>query len=313
MSTVVVTGASGFIGRKLCAALRADARVRAVVRNDDVEGPWDEAVRADLAQDDLPPGAFEGVDAVFHFAGKAHDLSLRHSDDAEYRRVNVDGTRRVLEAAARAGVARFVFASSVKAMGDGDGDPAPTTPYGRSKLEAEALVLRGGFVREPVVLRPSLVYGPGVEGNLGGMLRAVVAGRFPVPPQIANRRAMIHVDDVVRAAIGSAHRPEAVGRVLVLGDGVPYSTFGIYAAMRRALGLGLPRASLPAAVWLLLAKAGDVAGFVLRRRAPFDSAAYRKLFGSAWYEPSDLRRLLGLEHLQTLDDALPEMVARFAR
>lgn len=313
MSTVVVTGAAGFIGRALCATLRADARVRAIVRRDGVEGPWDETLRVDLARDDLARDAFDGVDVVFHFAGKAHDLAERHGDEDEYRRVNVDGTRRVLEAAARAGVARVVFASSVKAMGEGDGVAAPSTPYGRSKLAAEELVLRGGFVREPVVLRPSLVYGPAVEGNLGAMLRAIAAGRFPTPPRIANRRAMIHVDDVVRAAIASARRPQAVGRALVLGDGVAYSTFAIFAAMRRALGREVPRASMPAAAWLLLAKAGDVAGFVLRRRAPFDSAAYRKLFGSAWYEPSDLRTLLGLERLKTLDDALPAMVARLGR
>ncbi len=313
MNTVVVTGASGFIGRRLCEALRTGARVRAVVRRDGVDGPWDEVVRADLARDELPRGACDGAVAVFHFAGKAHALSERRGDDDEYQRVNVDGTRRVLEAAARAGVARVVFASSVKAMGEGDGDPVPQTPYGRSKLAAEEWVLRGGFVREPVVLRPALVYGPGVGGNLGGMLRAVARGRFPVPPRIDNRRAMIHVDDVVRAALASAHRAEPVGHALVLGDGVAYSTYAIYAAMRRALGREVPRVALPAAAWAVLAKVGDAAGFVVRRRAPFDSAAFRKLFGSAWYEPSDLRALLGIEQLKTLDDALPAMVAELDR
>lgn len=309
MSIVVVTGAAGFIGRKLCAALRADVRVRAVVRRDDVQGPWDEVVRADLSREGFPQGAFDGVSVVFHFAGKAHAVSERSGDEDEYIRVNVDGTRRVLEAAAAARVPRFVFASSVKAMGEGDGRNEPATPYGRSKRDAEALVLRGGFVAEPVVVRPALVYGPGVEGNLGGMLRAVASGRFPPPPRVANRRSMIHVDDVVRASIAAAHRVEPVGRALVLTDGVAYSTHDIYAAMRRALGRDVARVALPATAWRCLARAGDVAGWALRRRAPFDSNAYQKLFGSAWYEPSDLRALLGIEGMKSLNDALPEMVA----
>ncbi len=308
MKTVVVTGANGFIGGALCAALAGHARVRAVVRAD-VTGPWQERVRVDIARQEFPPGAFDGVDVVFHFAGKAHAIAERVGDEDEYRRVNVEGTRRVLEAARAGGVRRVVFASSVKAMGEGDGGNQPVTPYGRSKRDAEELVLRGGFVSEAVVLRPSLVYGPQVEGNLGMMLRAVASGRFPTPPRIANRRTLIHVDDVVRAAIAAAERPEASGKTLVLGDGVPYSTFDIYAAMRRALGRGVPRAALPIPAWQALARAGDLAGWVLRRRAPFDSIAYQKLFGSAWYEPSDLRTMLGIHGFKSLDDALPGMVA----
>jgi nucleoside-diphosphate-sugar epimerase len=270
-------------------------------------------VRADLAHEDLPKGAFEGASAVFHFAGKAHAVTERHGDEDEYIRVNVHGTRRVLEAAEVALVPRVVFASSVKAMGEGDGGSEPATPYGRSKRDAEELVLRGAFVVEPVVVRPALVYGPGVEGNLGGMLRAVASGRFPPPPRLENRRSMIHVDDVVRATIAAAQRVEPVGRALVLTDGVAYSTYDIYAAMRHALDRGEARVALPAAAWRLLARAGDVAGWVQRRRAPFDSVAYQKLFGSAWYEPSDLRALLGIDQMKSLNDALPEMVAGLRR
>jgi nucleoside-diphosphate-sugar epimerase len=227
--------------------------------------------------------------------------------------VNVEGTRRVLAAAACAGVARLVFFSSVKAMGEGGTDTGPETPYGRSKGEAEELVLHGGYVREPVVLRLSLVYGPGVGGNLGGMLRAVRARRFPPPPPVENRRSMIHVDDVVRVAIAAGQRPEAVGRVIVVGDGVPYSTRRIYAAMVHALGREAPRLALPAPAWRALARAGDVGGAVLGRRAPFDSEAYRKLFASAWYPPTDLGAVLGVSGLRTLEDALSEMVAGLDR
>lgn len=312
----VVTGASGFIGRRLCAALHTDAYVVAIAgrgldpakRN----GPWNEIAACDLSRnnagDPAPARWFEGAEVVFHLAGRAHAVAERKSDIAAYTRVNVDGTRRVVEWARAAGVRRFVFASSVKAMGEGDGDGA-LSPYGQSKRDAEEIVLQGGLP-EPVVLRLSLVYGPGVEGNLGGMLRAVRSYRFPPPPPVPNRRAMVHVDDVVRALIAAAESPRAVGRTIVIGDGVEYSTRELYDAMNAALGRPSPSWSLPGPCWRALALAGDAIGAITRRRAPFDSDAYRKLFGSAWYEPGDMGSVLGVVPRLTIADALPAMVAQ---
>ena len=309
MRTALVTGASGFIGRRLCAALQHDGvRVRALVHQGAAEGPWHECVRADLARADLPAGACEGVDTVFHFAGRVHALAERRQDNDDYRRINVDGTRRVLDAAARAGVRRVVFASSVKALGEGDGNNAPLTPYGQSKLDAEALML-GGAVAEPVVLRLSLVYGPGVGGNLDAMLRAIDQHRFPPLPRVDNRRSLVHVDDVVKIAIASAGGSYRNSGPFVIGDGVAYSTSAIYTAMVSVLGRRVPRWSVPLWAWRAMARAGDLAGAVMRRRAPFDSAAYQKLFGSAWYPPADVRALFGVHSLRTLPEALPEMVA----
>lgn len=310
----VVTGAPGFIGRRLCAALQPDAHVVAIARREPEparrEGPWNELAACDLANRDEGGGIaarFAGADAVFHLAGRAHAVAERKSDSAAYTRVNVDGTRRVVEWARAAGVRRFVFASSVKAMGEGEGD-STLSPYGRSKRDAEEIVLQSGLP-EPVVLRLSLVYGPGVEGNLGGMLRAVRMYRFPPPPRVPNRRAMVHVDDVVRALIAAAESPRAVGRTIVVGDGVEYSTREIYDAMNAALGRPSPSWSLPGPCWRALALAGDAIGAIARRRAPFDSEAYRRLFGSAWYEPGDMGSVLGVVPRLTIEDALPAMVA----
>jgi nucleoside-diphosphate-sugar epimerase len=146
------------------------------------------------------------------------------------------------------------------------------------------------------------------------MLRAVASGRFPPPPRVvAQRRAMIHVDDVAEIALASWDRVEPIGGAWVLSDGVAYTAHGIYAAMRAALGRAVPSVALPFPVWRGLARAGDAIGAVTRRRAPFDSVAFDKLFGSAWYEPDDVRAVFGLERLRTLDDALPAMVARLGR
>jgi nucleoside-diphosphate-sugar epimerase len=307
-SRFIVTGASGFIGRRLCAALRGRGRVVALLRDARAPGPWDDVVVADLARDDVPVRPFEGAEVVFHFAGRAHALAERTADVAAYARVNVVGTRRVAQAARAAGVRRFVLASSVKAMGEGDGGLAPLSPYGASKRDAERVVLDRGFA-EPVVLRLSLVYGAGVRGNLDAMLRAVMQGRFPPPPCRTNRRAMVHVDDVVRTAVAAGEHARARGMTFVVGDGVPYSTRAIYDAMRRALRMS-PRAwSLPDACWRAMAVAGDAWGAVSRRRAPFDSDAYVKLFSSAWYDPDDVPGVLGVPRFLTLDDALAQMVA----
>jgi nucleoside-diphosphate-sugar epimerase len=307
MSTrFVVTGASGFIGRRLCAALRERGRVVAIVRDPSQEGPWDEVIVADLATNTVVPELLGGAHAVFHLAARAHAVAERKSDVAAYRSVNVDGTRRVVEAAHAAGVRRFVLASSVKAMGESD-DDASLSPYGRSKRDAEEILLRSA-IAEPVVLRLSLVYGPGVEGNLGSMLRAVRGYRFPPPPRVNNRRSMVHVDDVVRALIAAGESPRAAGQIIVVGDGVEYSTRDIYNAMSVALGRPVPPWSLPAPWWRALALAGDALGALARRRAPFDSEAYEKLFASAWYEPGDMRSLLGVVPRLTLEDALSAMV-----
>jgi nucleoside-diphosphate-sugar epimerase len=303
----VVTGASGFIGMRLCAALREHGQVVALLRGASQEGPWDEVVSADLSSDSIPSRVFEDARVVFHLAGRAHAVAERPSDLDLYMRVNLEGTRRVAEAARAAGVRRFVFASSVKAMGEGDGGET-LSPYGKSKRDAEAVVLNSG-IPEPVVLRLSLVYGPGVEGNLGAMLRAIRAYRFPPPPPVANRRAMVHVDDVVRALIAAGESASAAGKTIVVGDGVEYSTRDIYDAMNAALGRPAPQWSLPTPCWRMLAVAGDTMGAIRRRRAPFDTEAYRKLFASAWYEPSDLRAELGLSPRFTLEDALPGMVS----
>src|SRR5262249_47093089 len=271
----VVTGASGFIGRRLCEALKPRGTVVAVLRDASQDGPWDETIVVDdIARDTIPPPAFEGADAVFHLAGRAHAVAERKSDVEEYTRVNVQGTRSVVEAARVSRARRLVLASSVKAMGESDGD-ATLSPYGQSKRDAEDIVL--STMAEPVVLRLSLVYGPGVEGNLGGMLRAIRLYRFPPPPRVANRRAMVHVDDVVRAMIAAGSSANAGGKRIVIGDGVEYSTRDIYDAMNAALDRPPVGWSLPSPCWRALALAGDALGSMLRRRAPFDSDAYHKL------------------------------------
>ena len=311
----LVTGATGFIGRVLCQKLSEQgAQVRAGMRQV-ADGPWHETTLLDLATGTLPVDAVAGVHTVFHLAGKAHALSETQQDEKEYFHINTEGTKTLLEAAQDAGVRRFVFISSVKAMSEG-GDACqnesevchPETPYGRSKLAAERLVLEGAYVPEPVVLRLSMVYGPSRKGNLPRMIEAVAKGRFPPLPEVGNRRSMVHVEDVVQAALLAAEKPVAVGQTYIVTDGQACSTRQMYEWICEALDKPVPSWTIPTGLLKMLAKVGDGIGRVRGRRFLIDSDALDKLIGSACYSSEKIQRELGFRPAWDLRSALPEIV-----
>lgn len=311
-SRILVTGATGFLGRRVCECLRGTRPVRATARRIGVDGPWQEAVTADLA-DDVPASLVAGVDAVIHLAATAHRHHLRLDDDAAFAPLNVEGTRRLCAAASAAGVRRVVLASSVSVFADGDAAvpedaaPAPSSAYGRSKLAAEEIVRAG--CAEPVVLRFPLLYGPGMPGNLARMVQAIEARRFPPVPRVDNRRSMLHVDDAAAALVLAATIPGAAGRVYTVTDGRAYATHQVAAWVRAALGRGPARGAPPAAMFRWMAGAGDAFAAITGRRAPFDGAAYRKLLGSAEYASAAIVRELGFAPRHDLERAMPAIVA----
>lgn len=318
MGPDLVTGAGGFLGRPLVERLVADGIPVRAMHHLGPEGPPRPgvvAVRAALEDFDSLRRAAEGCTTVFHLAGKAHDLDVRDAD--AFRRINAAGTTNLLRAAEEAGVRSFVFASSVKAMGEGgdecldeDAPEKPRTPYGISKLEAERLVLETG-ARGRIhasVLRLPLVYGPGLKGNLRAMLDAIARGAFPPPPRTGNRRSLTSVSDVVSALVLSAHSAAAAGRTYLVTDGTAYSTRDIYDSMRAALGLTPVAWAVPRWAFRAAAFAGDGAALLLGRRMPFSTEAFEKLLGSACYLNDRIRRELGFTPATTLQAALPGIV-----
>ena len=196
--------------------------------------------------------AFQGVSAIVHLAGRAHRMNEDARDAlAEFRRVNVEGTRAVVEAAAAAGVRRCLVASSVKAVGDANTTPwtevtipAPIDPYGVSKLEAERAALNGTAHRgmETVVMRFPLVYGPGAPANVLRLLRLVDRG-LPLPlGRIHNRRSMLYIGNLVSAVRTLLDAPRVGGEVFFLADGVDLSTPDLVRTIARAL-------NRPARLW----------------------------------------------------------------
>jgi len=310
----LVTGANGFIGTRLCKKLhRLGYRVRTLTRKPLALG--DDNWVTDLAYAECPPGLCEGIDVIFHLAGKAHALHEHRQDENEYRKINTDGTLKLLKAAKQAEVKCFVFFSSVKAVGFSAGlimdetvcSPADT-PYGQSKHQAEHLVLNGGFVPHSTVIRPCMVYGNSDKGNLPRMIKAIRRNLFPPLPEFHNRRSMVHVEDVVQAAILAAENPKANGQIYIVGDEQNYSTRQIYDLIRSALNKPPARWSIPLSVINSLAKSGDVIGGLIGRRFLIDSDTLLKLTGSACYSSAKIKNELGFSPQYTLQQTLPDII-----
>lgn len=315
MKKVLVTGASGFIGRRLCLSLQeTGVAVVALGRFFDKK-LGDETLCLNLGYDTVQPEKLFGVDTIFHLAGKVHALVDYGEKDSEYNRVNVNGTRNLLEAACKANVRGFVFFSSVKAAGgneicgsDETSASLPDNAYGFSKREAEDLVLHGGYVSHPVVLRLSLVYGPFLKGNLAQMIKAVSKNYFPPLPEVGNKRSMVHVDDVVKAALLAAESSKAAGRIFNLTDGNEYSTRQIYEWICEGLGKSVSKWHVPVGTLEVAARFCDGIEKIVNRRLAFNSDKLKKLIGSACYSSKKIRHELGFVPDKNLHDSLPEII-----
>lgn len=312
----MVTGAAGFLGRQVCAALRDEGHhVLGVVRRPD-QGPWHETRQFDLTDKLAFENLCAGVDTVLHLAAKTHATAASPDDEKDYKRLNVEMTGNLVNAAVASGVRAFVLMSSVKVLGEGsavtltdEDSPQPTTAYGRTKHAAERLVHDAGreYGLHTSVIRAPLMYGPGVKGNLRHMMQAIAAGRFPPLPETRNQRSLVDVRDVAQALLLVAESPAANGRCYTVTDGKKYSTRQIQDLMRRSMDKGPLRWSLPQVVLEGLAKQGD---FLHRLGLPFpvDSVACEKLLGSAVYSSQAIADELGFEPQYSLDQALPAMV-----
>jgi nucleoside-diphosphate-sugar epimerase len=234
---VLVTGSRGFIGRHLVRELDHRGYGVIPVARPTGRGPdaCDDRVRlvSDLGPHTDWEGVLGGVDVVVHLAAKVHDMSAHGPDaDAGYQRVNALGTARLAAEAARCGVRRIVFVSSVKAMGEGRAEPwtiadtpNPGDPYGRSKLEGERnlLAVAASTRLEPVIIRPPLVYGPGVRANFLSMFRWVKSG-VPLPfAAVKARRSLLGVANLVDLIIHCLDHPRAPEGVLLAAEAEPRS------------------------------------------------------------------------------------------
>ena len=277
LGLVAVTGSTGFIGTHLVRAMRRQGvRVLPLVRTHSAD---ETAPVVDLSAEDAIAEALRGVDVVIHCAGYAHaheDVSERDQD--KHQLINCDYALNAARAAARAGARRFVFCSSVKAVGapgkqcvDESFASTPESSYGRAKCAAEKGLARISALTslEVVVLRLAMVYGPGSRGNLERMLRFVAKGWFPPLPDTGNRRSMVHVSDAVTALLMAAQHPTAAGRTYIVAHPNSLSGRELYQAMRFASSLPPSSWSVPTGLLRVAGVFGDVIGKALRKRVPW--------------------------------------------
>ncbi|MEA3275432.1 MAG: NAD-dependent epimerase/dehydratase family protein [Pseudomonadota bacterium] len=323
---VLVTGGTGFIGFHLVETLLdGGAGVRILSRSrEKVARLWPSGSVDVRIQDLTEPAGLEdvcrGVDTLFHLASYAHDADATEAEQRrQHKSVTEEGTKAILDAAVAAGVRRFVFASSVKAMGEGghgmvseDTPAVPESAYGRSKWEAERAVLDAQrFGLEVCVLRFPMVYGPGNKGNLPRLIAAIDRGLFPPLPPGVNRRSMVHVHDVVQALLLAATHPAAAGNSYIVTDGRFYSTRRIYEIVNEALGRETPRWSIPVGLLESGARVGDWLGSLVRHPMPLNSASLHKLLGSAEYSSTRIQHELGYCPRYTLEEAIPSLIAEY--
>jgi nucleoside-diphosphate-sugar epimerase len=287
----LVTGAAGFVGRALVTAMQGRA-VRRALRRSAADVFTGDTIVGDISPVTEWGAALAGVDCVVHLAARTHVLHDVATDPlASYRQINVEATRHLAQQAATAGVRRFVFLSSIKVNGEATTDrlyteldaPAPEDSYGISKREAEDMLrdiaARTGM--EVVILRPPLVYGPGVKGNVLRLLQWIDLG-LPLPlASVHNSRSMIHVGNLAEAITACIDTPAAANRTFLVADGTDLSTpeliHGLAAGMERTAHL------LPCPIGLL-----QLGASLLGRRG-----AVARLTGSLRVDSSLLRNTLG--------------------
>ena len=300
---LLITGATGFIGRRLCqAADDKGLRVRMALRRDDGQGG---VVVGDLGSDTDWSSALEGVDAIVHLAARVHVMDEEAEDPlAEFRKVNVDGTLNLARQAAEAGVKQFVFISSIGVNGNqsvrqftADDPPNPVEPYAVSKLEAEEGLrqVEKETGLEVAVIRPTLVYGPNAPGNFGRLVRLVQKG-FPLPLGLVNnKRSLVALDNLVDLILTCVHHPAAAGETFLVSDGEDLSTPELIRKIARAMGKKPRFVPVPLA---MLRLGGRIMG---------KSAEVERLVGSLQVDIGHTCETLGWKPVVSADEAIEKI------
>jgi len=263
LGNCLVTGGTGYIGSRLIKYLVSNhVQVRVLSRNSiqDVE-----TILCDFEKEEIPSNALDSIDTIYHLAGLSKDIGNYQKLEKLYKKINVDVATNLAKLAMISNVKCFVHVSSVKAAGKisikqgcaTERDVGELTGvYAKSKREAEIRLLN--LVKDSdmhlSILRPSMVYGPNIGGNIGSMLSGIKKGWFPPLPETGNRKSMVHVRDLIRAMIFVADNKRANKEIYNVTDGFGYSSRNMYTIIRRAQGLSNIRWSVPISVFKNISK-----------------------------------------------------------
>jgi len=304
---VLVTGASGFIGRscvrELASAGFLPIAVLRTIQKKSLVKPHEFVLVPDVRDRSAWTKALRGVDAVVHLAARAHVMSENSENpDAEYARVNVNGTKVLLQCCAEKGIRRFVYLSSIKVNGDAtevvpfsaDDPPAPMDPYGRSKRDAE-LLIRHVCEEHNIdwtIIRPPLVYGPGVKGNFARLIGLVRSG-MPMPfGACKNKRAMIYIGNLCSLISQTLSTEASCNKIFLVSDGHDLAVAELIERIGEADGKKVLLFRVPIAVLSALAAALGRSQDLRRLTQPLEidvSSTYRIL---GWRPPYGINEAL---------------------
>ena len=314
MTSILITGANGFVGRALCVeAKRRELAVRGAVRTPaSLPAGIESCIVGGLDGNTDWTEALRDIGVVIHLAARVHVMRERVGDPlVEFLKANLDGTVNLARQAARAGVRRFVYVSSIKVNGECTAgnhafseldEPAPQDPYAVSKWRAEQALreIERETGIEVVILRPPLIYGAGVKGNFLNLLHVVYKGR-PLPlAGVHNLRSLLYLGNFVDALLLCAKHPAAAGRTYLLRDGEDISISGLINHLAAGMGKKLDLFSLP--MWLLRGGAA-----LLARQESLD-----RLVGSLRIDDALIRKELGWQPAFSVQDGLRKTAEWYA-
>ena len=310
---ILVTGANGFIGTQLAETLaNSGHQVRNTARSLTPNSPITrEMITCDLESADNLDHLTTGCDAIVHLAGRAHVMSDDPAtSESLYLSANVDVTRRLAQSAARTGVKRMILMSSVKVNGESttidspftsQDIPNPQDPYGRSKTQAEQVLwnVASTCELEGVVIRPPLVYGPGVRANFASLIGIVNRG-IPLPlGSIHNKRSFVAIDNLIDCVATALQSSNAAGQTFLVSDGQDLSTPELIRAIASSLHKSPMLIPIPTA---LLKLAATPAG---KRNA------YDRLCGSLTVDIASTKQKLSWTPPFTVQESLQRTVDAF--
>lgn len=313
----LVTGATGFVGKSLCAKLLENGKkVLGVVRNKCSDLPKELKLShiSDLSAEIDWTDQLQGIDVVVHTAARVHMMNDKSANPVEeFRKVNTYATLNLARQAASMGVKRFVFISSIKVNGEMTSTThpfapedtfIPVDPYGLSKYEAEQglLALAKETGMEVVIIRPPLVYGPGVKANFASMMRWI-SKQVPLPfGAVNNKRSLVALENLVDFVVFCSDykkTPQAKNEVFLISDGEDVSTTELMRKVAKAFNIKALLLPIPTCLMTFVARflgKGDVA---------------KRLFGSLQVDSSKARELLGWKPVITMDEQLKKTAKAF--
>jgi len=311
MQNILVTGANGFIGKVICKMLfDAGYKVFAVKRSGFEKNL--QYIEGNISIDSLDSftdwkGKINNIDCIVHLAARVHVMDENSHDPLkEYMDVNYSGTLNLAKEAKNAKVKRFIYISTIKVNGEKTGEiafkaddtPNPTDAYAKSKFRAEneLLLLGEKSGMEVTVIRPPLVYGPGVKGNFIKLLKIVEYG-VPIPfLSVKNLRSFVSVVNISSFIMRCIEHKNAVGQIFIVSDNADISTPDLMRKISTAMGK--PIRLLPVPLVLL-----KLTGKLIRK-----NSAFEKLYGSLVVDVNKARKLLNWEPLQTFDEGIRQTV-----